>query len=286
MTPLRLLVIEDQPERASAFAALAREAFGNDVEVTITDRAAEAGELLKEREVDAVILDPTLPDEWGFEALVRIRAQAVVVPIVVAACAGFEDFAAGALGAGSDATLADGADAAELHETVLSAIARRRATAPGAGAIDAATGLRSRAALDALLPEWTRLAVLADKEILLFHARIAGYDAKHGEAASLEHLRETAAILKDTFRGSDFVARLDDNEFVAIALVHEGDETDDIIAMRLDEQLRTHSARSGGSPRLDFAMTRVAMPPDLTAEQHAGRVRESLERLGASTVRA
>ncbi|MHB9001937.1 MAG: response regulator, partial [Thermoanaerobaculia bacterium] len=273
MAPLRLLVIEDQAERASAFATLAREAFGSDVEVTITDRAAEAGELLKEREVDAVILDPTLPDEWGFDALVRIRAQAVAVPIVVAACAGFEDFAAAALGAGSDATLADCADAAGLRDAVLGATARRRAAAPGAGSIDDETGLRSRAALDALLPEWTRLAVLADKEILLFHARIAGYPSGHGEATQLEHLRETAAILRDTFRGSDFVARLDENEFVAIALVHEGDGTDDIIAMRLDEQLRTHSARGGGSQRLDFAMTRVALPQDLTAEQHAGRVR-------------
>jgi DNA-binding response OmpR family regulator len=286
MAPLRLLVIEDQATRASAFAALAREAFGDDVEVTITDRAAEAGELLKEREVDAVILDPTLPDEWGFDALVRIRAQAVVVPIVVAACAGFEDFAAVALGAGSDATLVDCADAAGLREAVLGAIASRRAAAPGAGTLDEATGLRSRAALDALLPEWTRLAVLADKEILLFHARIAGFNVKHGDPIPLEQLRETAAILKDTFRGSDFVARLDDNEFVAIALVHAGDGTDDIIAMRLDEQLRTHGARSGGRPRLDFAMTRVAMPQELTAEQHAVRIHESLERLGASTVRA
>lgn len=289
MATMRLLVIEDQPERAEALSALARAAFGEDVEVTLADRAAEGCELLKERGVDAVILDPTLPDEWGLEALVRIRAQAVEVPIVVAACAEFEDFAAGAFGAGSDGTLVDCATPSDLRDAVLSAIEHRRAATPLSEALfDEETGLRNRASLDVLLPEWTRLAVLADKEIMLFHARIAGLEAiaRKGEAERLAALRETAAILSSTFRGSDFVARIEDNEFAAIALVHAGDETDDIVAMRLDEQMRTHSARRGETPRLDFAMTRVAMPADVTAEQRAVRVRGALDRLGATTARA
>ena len=76
----RVLVIEDQEDLAALYeSALKRDGFG----VTKAYTGEEGVALFEDRGADAVMLDMTLPEMHGLQALQAIRALNANVPIVV-----------------------------------------------------------------------------------------------------------------------------------------------------------------------------------------------------------
>jgi two-component system cell cycle response regulator CtrA len=77
---MRVLVVDDDPVSTSLLeAVLGRE----DCIVESTDMGAEALELARHYEFDAVILDLQLPDFSGSQVLRRLRASGSVVPVLI-----------------------------------------------------------------------------------------------------------------------------------------------------------------------------------------------------------
>jgi signal transduction histidine kinase len=125
--PLRILLVEDDPEAARRMGEALREGAGGGVECEWRDRLPPALARLAEGGVDVVVLDLALPDAPGVAALRRVRAAAEGVAIVALADADEGD-AARLEEAGAQECLAPRwADGEPLRRATRHAAARRRA---------------------------------------------------------------------------------------------------------------------------------------------------------------
>jgi CheY-like chemotaxis protein len=153
--PLRLLHVEDNP----ADALLMQEYIRGMLDTVEFDTAQRLSELTVERAeaADCAILDLSLPDASGLDALVAIREMTEELPIIV--LTGFEDLEVGlaALRYGADDYLVKNhADGYTLERAVRYAVERRRmaldlAHEAAAANIAAAGAARAEAALGAEL---------------------------------------------------------------------------------------------------------------------------------------
>ena len=137
MTPLRVLIVEDNPADARFIREVFRDAFesptsfteGEDAgmpeapETIHVERLADGLETLESDEIDVVLLDLNLPDSRGIETLTTVREAAPTVPTVV--LTGLKDHKVGvqALQAGAEEFLVKGEISPELlartvHHTV------------------------------------------------------------------------------------------------------------------------------------------------------------------------
>jgi signal transduction histidine kinase len=90
---MRILLVEDNPGDSRLLQEYLKDAGADRYQVTHADRLAGGLERLAEANVDAVLLDLSLPDSQGMDTLVRMREAAKAVPIVV--LTGIEDEALG-----------------------------------------------------------------------------------------------------------------------------------------------------------------------------------------------
>jgi DNA-binding response OmpR family regulator len=126
---LRILLVEDEPEMASALGtALIR----HDIVLDHVPTLAEAEEALFDNVHDAVLLDRQLPDGDGLSLLVQLRARAVEVrntPVIVLTARGEVADRVAGLDAGADDYLAKPFAVEELLAR-LRAVLRRPGNVP------------------------------------------------------------------------------------------------------------------------------------------------------------
>src|SRR5919204_2041530 len=79
--PTRLLLVEDNPGDAYLVTEMLAAVPAGDFDVRHVNRCAEAEE--RAGDVDVILLDLSLPDAQGLEAVTRLRAAAPAVPIVI-----------------------------------------------------------------------------------------------------------------------------------------------------------------------------------------------------------
>ena len=80
---LSILLVEDNPGDARLIRELLTEAKGASFNLAVADLLATGLARLSAGGTDAVLLDLSLPDSQGLDTLVRVRAQAPHIPIVV-----------------------------------------------------------------------------------------------------------------------------------------------------------------------------------------------------------
>src|SRR5262245_59984721 len=117
--PLRVLLIEDNPDDAELLRETLAERRGERVALVAVETLGEAMAQLDRAAVDLLLLDLSLPDSQGLETVTRMRAHAPRVPIIV--LTGLDDDALGvqAIHAGAQDYLAKGqVDAALLHRSM------------------------------------------------------------------------------------------------------------------------------------------------------------------------
>ena len=120
---LRVLLVEDSVADA-AFAERALEVSDGQFDVTITG-SLDAGIECLAHGFDAILLDLTLPDSAGSDTVVRMRAAARSLPIIVLTSADGDGIADRCLLAGADAYRLKGRLApTELGEVLNRAIER------------------------------------------------------------------------------------------------------------------------------------------------------------------
>jgi len=131
-TPVRILLIEDNPDDAWLLQALLAGARGASFHLECADRLAAGLARLAAGEHDVVLLDLSLPDSQGFEAFVAVQRQAPDVPIVILSGLEDEALALKTVQAGAqDYLVKEQTDGRLLVRAIRYAIERKRARCCG-----------------------------------------------------------------------------------------------------------------------------------------------------------
>lgn len=273
MKTLKVLLIQHEGEDAERVRGALSATSAPRIEFLHLERASDACERMREEHFDVVLLDPALPDDWGFDSLVRIRAQAPLTPLVV--LTDEEEFAHEAIEAGAaDAISRDRISAETVESSLVGAVQRHliEEAIVRQSMTDSKTSLYNRLGFEAHARQLLRLASRAEKALLIFHSSIDDLEKigeTLGDATRLDAIREAGKLLKETFRESDVIARFDNDDFVALAMVHHEDESTEVVSMRFDEQMRAHEAREHRPYKLSlsFAMMKFHPTRETTFEE-------------------
>jgi DNA-binding NarL/FixJ family response regulator len=128
-TPIRALLIEDNPGDARLIREMLRDAGGASAAVVLAhaDRLAPGLQQLAEQVTDVVLLDLTLPDSQGFETFATVHTQAPDVAIVVLSGLDDETLAVRAVQEGAQDYLVKGqVDGGAILRSMRYAIERQR----------------------------------------------------------------------------------------------------------------------------------------------------------------
>src|SRR3989449_8206226 len=101
-----------------------------------------------------------------------------------------------------------------------------------------------------------RLARRGNETLLVAFADLddlKGVNDTAGHAMGDRALRDTAALLRQTFRDSDLVARIGGDEY-AVLVRHAGPESAEVLAERLKRQVRDFNRRAGRPYQLSFSL--------------------------------
>ena len=265
-TPLRLLLIEDNPGDVRLIREILRDSQ-TPVALEHAPSLKAGFGLLDGGRFDAVLLDLSLPDSQGLQTLLRMRQQALELPIVVLTGLDDESTALQAMREGAQDYLVKGSvDAGLLVRAIRYAIERNRMQ----------SALRALSLLDDLTGIYNRrgFMTLAEHEVKLARRRQVGFylifidldgmkeiNDHHGHQAGDQALVATAQLLSDTFRGSDVVARMGGDEFAVITTEANGDGPTPILN-RLESAVQRHNQAHPQRPPLSISIGVVFYAPE------------------------
>jgi Flp pilus assembly CpaE family ATPase len=130
--PIGLLVVEHDPADARLLRRLLEGALAPGFDVEWAEQLSAALERLARPGLDAVLLDPDLPDSQGLETFTKVRAQAPELPIVLLGRVRDEELLLRAIGLGAqDLLMKEDLSAASMARVIRCAIERRRAAPEG-----------------------------------------------------------------------------------------------------------------------------------------------------------
>ena len=206
--------------------------------------------------VDAVILDPDLPDSQGIVSFERMYAFAPDVPVVVLTNEGEDELAVRAVqGGAQDCMRKDEAAPSVLLRSVRYAIERHRLLAAlrSLSLIDGLTELYNRRGFNELGEQNLKLADRSARSASLIYVDIDRFKTINdtlGHHVGDRALLVVADTLRDTFRRSDLIARMSGDEFAVLAF-----ETSEENAETLVERLRTELTRVNATTRERFQLS-------------------------------
>ncbi|MDQ5834565.1 MAG: EAL domain-containing protein [Actinomycetota bacterium] len=219
---IRIALIEDSPEYALLVRHLLLEELGDSVVIDHCGSIEEAKTVLVDEDLGCILLDLSLPDATGLEALKAVRARAHQVPIVVLSGEENEDVALRAVQEGAqDYLVKRHADGHLLGRAIRYAIERKRAELELAhqATHDALTGLPNRTVfLERLRVTLARIERRAQACAVLFldldRFKVVNDSMGHDVGDLL--LVEAADRLRALVRPSDAVARFGGDEFMIL----------------------------------------------------------------------
>src|SRR6266849_4025564 len=193
---MEILLVEDNPGDVRLVGELLTEAGAEEFDLTHVERLGEAVQRLREHHFDVVLLDLSLPDSNGLDTVVRLRAAAPHVPIVV--LTGLDDDLVGlqAVRGGVEDFLIKGEwDANRLARSIRYAIGRRNAT----------QALARSETLLAIADFASGRAHHLNNLFMVISGRLSLLLESHGSAEIKRSLR---IVLEATARGAEIVRRL------------------------------------------------------------------------------
>jgi DNA-binding NtrC family response regulator len=125
---IKVLLVEDNPAEARLLQEALLEAGRQMVEVTHVDRLSEAFKQIRSRQLDALLLDLSLPDSKGLDTVARAQEEAPHLAIVVLTGNEDEEAALAAVRMGAQDYLFKGGDTQGqlLLRAIFYAIERKR----------------------------------------------------------------------------------------------------------------------------------------------------------------
>ena len=269
---LRILLVEDSPLDAELVAEHLAEA---DRGLTLVHVETLSGALavLDSGDVDCILLDLTLPDARGLEALGEVHCAAPAVPVVVLSGADDQAAALHAVQEGAQDYLVKGeAPGTLISRAVRYAVERKRVELRLAAAAlhDPLTGLPNRdLLLDRTHHALQRLSRVPGIVALLFFDldRFKLVNDSLGHHAGDQLLMAVGDRLRDVVRPADTVARFGGDEFAVLCEDVATEEDVDHIVGRITEALRDPVVVDGrdlmAAASIGVAVARdAAVPPE------------------------
>jgi two-component system, cell cycle response regulator len=283
-----LLVTTDSPASRLLSASLAPSVPSRLAAFTLTPvgMSDEAIARLAEERVDVVLLDLTGPLDVAMDLLVRVRIQVPEIPVVVLVEPGHkgESVGAAAVEAGAcDSVVKEELSSALLARVLHYAIERYRlhATLDQLSLMDPLTGLYNAHGFRTLAEHHLKLAHRT-RGLVIAVADVRALDqlnAAHGRDAGDRALVAASQVLRETFRASDVIARMGNDDFATLML-DATDDTTQLVAPRLTQRLEHYRAAHRDSPwRLAMTVGLARVAPGM----HSG-IDELLAEAGAAAL--
>jgi diguanylate cyclase len=236
---IRIALIEDSPEYALLVQHLLGDELGDSVVVEHRGSIEEAKSVLCDDDLGCVLLDLSLPDATGLEALRAVRARAPQVPIVVLIGEENQELAVEAVHEGAqDYLVKRHADGHLLGRAIRYAVERKRAELQLAhqDTHDSLTGLPNRTLfLECLTRTLARVERRSVSCAVLFLDldRFKVVNDSMGHEVGDRLLIEAAERLSALVRPSDTVARFGGDEFMVLCDDVAGEADAIVVAERI-----------------------------------------------------
>ena len=219
----RVLLVEDNPGDARLVRIMLSETGPSaSFDVTHVETLGEAVGNLEEAEFDVVLLDLSLPDASGLEAVNRMQSAASHLPVVVLSGLSDEEVALQAIQGGVEDYLVKGyGDGDLIARSIRYAIERKRAEEHLAylSQYDSLTGLANRALFQDRLAQTCARADRNGNPVALMFLdldRFKSFNDALGHSFGDMLLRTVAERLTECVREGDTVARMGSDEFGVI----------------------------------------------------------------------
>ena len=221
---IKLLLIEDDPADAELLRNVLSKLSYMTVDLVCTNSLSNAYAILDTLAIDVIISDLGLPDSQGLETLIKISEKFTEVPIIILTGDDDEELALGALKAGAQDYLVKGQiDINVLYRSIRYSIERNSLIRQlkSISITDELTGLYNRRGFLTLAKKQLELAARINKTMWLIYVDIDNMkwiNDNLGHPEGDNALRNTANIIKQSFRESDILARIGGDEFAVVAL--------------------------------------------------------------------
>jgi diguanylate cyclase (GGDEF)-like protein len=255
--PNGVLIVEQDPAVAKDIAATLRK-----LGYRVAGRAASGHEAIQktlELQPDLVLIDVQLRgDLEGIETARAIRDQGRF-PIVFLSALSDADTLHRALETEPlgylikplrEAELRCSVEVALSRHRLESALREREAPLRGISVVDEATGLHNRRGFMILAEQQLKVARRSGQSLVLFFVDVAGLELEQG---GVSRIRDAAAVLDQTFREPDVIARLTDNEFAVLAIGADEPAAGQVLS-RLGKALGMANRQTGRSAPLEMSV--------------------------------
>lgn len=262
---LNVLLVEDNPKDAQALQESLENFNLSRYDLTHVGNLDEALKRLWEEKFDLVLLDLSLPDSLGLNAIVRVHEQVPEVPIIVLAANDDESLAIRAVQEGTQDYLVKGQVSGNMLErSIRYAIERHRMLAQlrAMSLADELTGLYNRRGFMTLVKQHLKVAARTKIGKYLLFVDLDGLKSINdtlGHQEGDKALVDAANILKETFRDSDIIARIGGDEFTVFLTTGANV---DILPSRLQKNLDSHNKKRMNPYNLSMSVGLACYDPE------------------------
>src|SRR5437867_2810770 len=255
---LVVLVVSSQEDAARQVRELLEGADPDRFGVVAAEPQASLARLARGG-VDVVLLAMSLSARRGFATFTELRARAPDVPFLFLSDSQDERHGLAAVRAGAQDFLVKGdLDGERLARALRHAIERNRLHAAllDLALVDELTGLYNLRGFLTLATRDQQVARRGDESLLVAFADLDDLKRVNdtaGHAAGDRALRDTALVLRQTFRDADLVARIGGDEY-AVLVRHAGPESAGVLADRLRRQVREFNRRAARPYQLSISL--------------------------------
>jgi len=219
--PLRVLLVDDDKGDYELLAEYLSEPEGA-FHLEWADNLANGVRKLEASRPDLMLLDLNLPDSRGLDTFFKVESQAADVPIVIVTGMDDESAALEAVRRGAQDYLVKGRITGKAFPTALRyAVERHRVSRKGRAALmDNLTGLYNREGFELFADQHLKASRRDSHAFFVFFAVLDGLKAineRFGKPEGNQAILTTAAVLRESFRTSDVIARMGPDQFAIIA---------------------------------------------------------------------
>lgn len=273
-----ILVIEDDEDDALLIRTMLSHDRKQSYSAHCVRTLKQGIEFLRENAPDLILSDLGLPDSRGIETFRALKKAAPGVPILLLTGHQDELMAEEALHEGAqDFVHKNDMNLQILSRAVRYAMERHSLLkkAKAANLKDVLTGCYNRAAFLALAEHQLKVYKRLKKDFVMYYVKIMGYGrlpAERGAEAAEQAVLAAARILRHTFRESDIVARVAEDEFAIAAVDCDHDSAEDLkhrllkdaewyneahhLPFEIDLSVESFAARSGEPVDLAYFLER------------------------------